>query len=65
MKQMKEPSLCLPNVSSSTYFFLLGEGEVRLGDVAKNETPESQITGKIFETRFSPTLIPVSLRSHF
>lgn len=46
-------------------FFFLGKGKWGLGDVAKNETPESQITGKIFETRFSPTLIPVSLRSHF
>lgn len=60
----KSPA-CLPNVSSSTYFFFLGKGKWGLGDVAKNETPESQITGKIFETRFSQILILVSLWSHF
>lgn len=47
------------------FFFFLGKGEWGLGEVAKNETRESQITGKIFKTRFSQTLIPVSLWSHF
>lgn len=65
MIQVKEPNMGLPNVSFSTYFFFLGKGEWGLGDVANNDSRESQITGKIFKTRFSWTLISLSLWSHF
>lgn len=58
MIQMKEHSMGLQTFPSSLIFFSSwGRGS----EVAKNETRESQITGKIFKTRFSQTLIPVSL----
>lgn len=42
----------LPNVTFSTYFYSLGKGKVRFRNVANNDIGESQITGKIFKTRF-------------